>query len=116
MMIIIVMNPVPTHRVIVLTVRSCPKPQRDVVAQHLVRRPNVYSVLYVDTIGGRYGAVALLCLIGIFVYLLYSKPQVYWGGVSQALLYHQVRKCLLMLDERKEHAKVRTFLCLSTPG
>jgi len=38
-------------------------------------------------------------------YVHVTAPPVPWGDVSQALIYHQVRKYILRLDERRTHAK-----------
>jgi len=46
------------------------------------------------------------CLIAAFAYYVHVKaPVVPWGDVSQALIYHQVRKYLLRLDVRRSHPK-----------
>ena len=42
-------------------------------------------------------------LLAVLVH--YTAPVVPWGDVTQAVIYHQVRKYLLRLDVRKEHPK-----------
>eukprot|EP00494_Astrolonche_serrata_P033105 UN33374 len=51
--------------------------------------------------------IACFILLIIFSYLLYRVlPPQLWGEVTQALLFHQVRKYLLRLDERRNHSKL----------
>jgi hypothetical protein len=52
-----------------------------------------------------YGLIGTLLLLAVFVYLVIMAPARNWGEVTQAIMFHQVRKYLLMLDTNKLHSK-----------
>lgn len=62
-----------------------------------------FTILFIS--GALYATIAIIVVALLWVYVHYTAPVTSWGDVTQALIYHQVRKYLLRLDERRAHPK-----------
>ncbi|KAL4221557.1 hypothetical protein ACF0H5_019814 [Mactra antiquata] len=56
-------------------------------------------------ISALYSSIAIIIMLVLIITLHFRSLPTQWGSISQALIFHQVRKYLLMLDIRKSHVK-----------
>tara|TARA_B100000795_G_scaffold263530_1_gene242851 strand:- start:754 stop:4137 length:3384 start_codon:yes stop_codon:yes gene_type:complete len=74
------------------------------------------AVMFISSPKWATASLLIVAMLTIVVYL-YAPPKP-WGDVSQAIIFHQVRKYLLRLDIRRQHPKFwrpSILLCVDTP-
>ena len=52
-----------------------------------------------------FAAVAVVIFIGLLILLSFRNFETHWGSITQAMIFHQVRKYLLLLDPSRDHVK-----------
>ena len=65
----------------------------------------VGSITMTFIVSVEYASIAIGLLIALITVLYFRDFPPEWGSISQALIFHQVRKYLLLLDTRKDHVK-----------
>ncbi|XP_048581848.1 solute carrier family 12 member 9 isoform X2 [Nematostella vectensis] len=78
----------------------------------------VFCFVIMFAINPLYATISIAVMFILFIIISLRAPPTPWGDVSQALIYHQVRKYLLRLDVRKEHVKFwrpQVLLLVSNP-
>ncbi|XP_063694818.1 solute carrier family 12 member 9-like isoform X2 [Bolinopsis microptera] len=65
----------------------------------------VSSIVMAFVVNPVYASTSFGISVMLFVFIMFRTPGSSWGYISQALIFHQVRKYLLMLDTRKDHVK-----------
>ncbi|KAI6657269.1 Solute carrier family 12 member 9 isoform X1 [Oopsacas minuta] len=75
-------------------------------------------VIMMFVVNPLYAGIAIVLYLTLIVIIHYRKTPTSWGDITQALIFHQVRKYLLMLDIRKDHVKYwrpQLLLLVSNP-